>query len=45
MQDYKQHMDNKSPLSKVEGEGGAKGPVKSNSRKDIALNALQDRLI
>lgn len=38
-------MENKSPLSKVEEEGEAKQAAKSNSRKDIALNALQDKLI
>lgn len=38
-------MENKSPLSKVEEERDAIGAVKSKSRKDIALNALQDRLI
>lgn len=38
-------MENKSPLSKAKEEGKAKRADKSNSRKDIALNALQDRLI
>lgn len=38
-------MENKSPLSEAEEEGEAKGAAKSNSRKDIALNALQDKLI
>ena len=45
MQDYKQHMEDKMPLSKVEKEGKAKGAAKANNRKDIALNALQVKLI
>ena len=32
-------------MSKVEKEGEAKGTAKSSSRKDIALNTLQDKLI
>lgn len=38
-------MENKSPLSKAEGEWDAIGAAKSKSRTDIALNALQNRLI